>query len=281
MSSPILYVTDLDGTLLDAEGWLSLLSRQQLESLLSQGVLFTVASARSLVSIKERLGDLPLTLPVIEFNGAYVSDYRTGEKLITHALLPQTVMEIQEVMLRERSVHFVSTHDGMEDHVYYGSDRNGGMDYYLQERVAANDPRLRLTSDWQEIQREEVVCFTVVGDERRLSCLRDMLAERFGAELTMHLWDDTYATGWYWLMIHHRNACKGKAIQRLRKLQGLNEHQLTVFGDQVNDLGMMAVADRKVAVANAAVEVLAVADLVLEPHHMDPVSRFILEELGL
>ena len=278
MADQVLYVSDLDGTLLNPSGFLSEVSRERLIALLSDGLFFTVASARSLVSIKERLGDLPFVLPVVEFNGAYVSDYQTGRKLLIHLIEPAVVSGIQEVM-RQRSVaYFVSSYDGIEDHVYYSDRRNRGLDEYLNEREQAQDPRLRWTADWVEIGREDVVCLTAVDRRDPMLHLREALDQKFGNQLTMHLWEDDYSTGWHWLMIHHQDACKGKAIRALQELHGLLEFQLTVFGDQVNDLGMMEVADRKIAVGNACPEILEVADLVLEPNHMDPVSKFLVTD---
>ena len=79
---PILYITDLDGTLLRSDATLSAFSRSVLADLLSRGVLFTVASARSVTSIRPILNGLPLPLPVIEFNGAFISDLDTGRHAI-------------------------------------------------------------------------------------------------------------------------------------------------------------------------------------------------------
>lgn len=281
MNAPILYVSDLDGTLLDKSGYLSDRSREQLLELLAEGIPFTVASARSLVSMRERLGDLPLKLPVIEFNGAYVTDYHTGEKLITHSIGSGMVTGIQQVIREQKVIHFVSSYDGFEDHVYHTSERNGGMDYYLTEREEANDPRLRLTQDWCEIEQEQVVCFTAVDHEKPMRRLHDALEERYGDELTMHLWDDTYATGWWWLMVHYQSACKGKAILALQQSQGLAGHELTVFGDQVNDLGMMDVANCKVAVANACPEILETADIIIESNYLNSVPQFIATQRRL
>ena len=67
-----LYVSDLDGTLLRNDTSLSQYSKDTLNALLDQGLLFTVASARSIASMRHVLADLPLRLPVVEFNGAFV-----------------------------------------------------------------------------------------------------------------------------------------------------------------------------------------------------------------
>ncbi|MEN0068129.1 MAG: HAD hydrolase family protein, partial [Myxococcota bacterium] len=68
-----LYVSDLDGTLLDREGQLSPTTRASLRALLERGLCFTIATARSVVSVRERF-DLPLALPLVTANGTFVDD---------------------------------------------------------------------------------------------------------------------------------------------------------------------------------------------------------------
>ena len=47
-----LYVSDLDGTLLHPDGTLSAYSRTHLNQLIEDGLLFSVATARSTVSMR-------------------------------------------------------------------------------------------------------------------------------------------------------------------------------------------------------------------------------------
>jgi hypothetical protein len=70
------YVSDLDGTLLRSNATLSSYSKKILQQLLHEGLHFTVASARSVFSMWPILDGLRLSLPVIEFNGAFISDHR-------------------------------------------------------------------------------------------------------------------------------------------------------------------------------------------------------------
>jgi len=81
------FVTDLDGTLLDDSGQLSSDSRKMILDLLNHNIAFTIASARSIDSIRAVIKDLPLKMPVIEFNGSYITDYHTGEKLMVNCIV--------------------------------------------------------------------------------------------------------------------------------------------------------------------------------------------------
>jgi HAD superfamily hydrolase (TIGR01484 family) len=81
-----LFVFDLDGTLLRNDATLSDFSKDHLNELLRSGMLFTVASARSVITMASMLKGLNLTLPVVEFNGAFVSDLRTGQHRIVNSI---------------------------------------------------------------------------------------------------------------------------------------------------------------------------------------------------
>ena len=54
--------------------------------------------------------------------------------------------------------------------------------------------------------------------------------------------------------------------------------RLTVFGDNLNDIPMMQVADCAIAVENALPEVKAVAHEIIGPNTSDSVARYILKD---
>lgn len=69
-----LFVSDLDGTLLRSDGTLSDFSRAALTGLLTAGLAFTVASARSVVSMQAILGSLrPLRRAIVPTAGVRAS----------------------------------------------------------------------------------------------------------------------------------------------------------------------------------------------------------------
>ena len=81
-----IYISDLDGTLLQNDGTISKYTREKLKILIKNDVKFTVASARSVISIQKILVDIPIKLPIIEFNGAFISNLKTGDHLIINEI---------------------------------------------------------------------------------------------------------------------------------------------------------------------------------------------------
>ena len=76
-----LYVTDLDGTLLNQVGRIPPESLEILNRLMARGMLFTYATARSYVSASVVTDGLRVSAPVIVYNGAYILRPDSGEIL--------------------------------------------------------------------------------------------------------------------------------------------------------------------------------------------------------
>lgn len=78
-----LYITDLDGTLLNQNASISPYSEQVIKKIIKQGIHFTIATGRSPIRIFSILQNIPLKLPVILMNGAAIYDIENQECLST------------------------------------------------------------------------------------------------------------------------------------------------------------------------------------------------------
>lgn len=74
-----LYVTDLDGTLLRTDDTVSPFTINTVNGLVDKGMLFTYATARSLVSASVVTRGLSARIPVIAYNGAFIYNAETGD----------------------------------------------------------------------------------------------------------------------------------------------------------------------------------------------------------
>jgi len=274
----IFYVSDLDGTLLRDDTILSDYSRQRLQGLLDKGLQFTVASARSVVSMKPILADMALTLPVIEFNGAFISDLTTGQHQIVNDIETAVVEEIYLLSETFQQKVFISTFDGARDRAYYCDIVNDGMKWYLEDRIRAKDERMCFLEDLKSSFKDQVVCITIIGKGERLDELAVLLEERYKNQVELHYLENQYSPGWYWLTVHDRRATKDQAIHRLMKEYDLEDNELVVFGDNLNDLKMFQLADRAYAVENAVDELKKQATRIIGSNHDDAVVRFIEKE---
>ncbi len=276
-----LYLSDLDGTLLDSSGEVSERTRRGLRALLEAGVPFSVASARSHFSIQKLFGaDMPFPLPIIEFNGAFLTDYASGRHLEVYSLGKDFGEEVFDRVLAAGLRPFVCSYDGREDCLHYDELINSGMQWYEERRRAAGDPRLRRTLDLRRTMGEQVVSLTVMApDQARIFALREELRETYGERLQLFCYENEYSAGNWWLTIHHHSASKHIAMKRLQERYAPGS-KLTAFGDNVNDLSMLENADVAVAVGNAVPAAKAVAHHVIGTNDENSVVRFLEERLG-
>ena len=274
MTQP-LYLSDLDGTLLNAHGALSERTRQGLLALLEKGVQITVASARSHFSISKLFGDVPFSLPIIEFNGAFITDYKTGEHLEVNSLGRELGEDIFDRVLAAGQRPFVCSYNGKEDCLHFDTLSNPGMIWYENRRREAADPRLRQTTSLRDTMREDVVSLTVMDQgEGKIRALHDELAEAYGPRLQLYCYENEYSKGTWWLTVHHARASKHIAMRSLQQRFAPGA-ELVALGDNVNDLEMLRAADRAVAVDNAVAALKEIAGQIIPHHDSDSVIQFL------
>jgi Cof subfamily protein (haloacid dehalogenase superfamily) len=270
----VLYVTDLDGTLLQSDATISAQARDLLSALIDDGAPIAIASARSLASMTHILQGIDLRLPVIEFNGAFLSDLHTGEHLWINDLPQPTLGSVYEDICAHGHTPFISTFDGSADRLYAPPATHAGMQWYIDDRLAVGDPRLRRVDDVSEGLGERVVCLTVIDREQNLTPLATQLAT-YSDLIDVSFWANDYSPGWHWISVHDTRATKDRAVTSLLEHTGMVGVEVIAFGDQSNDIAMIRAAHRGIAVANAIPEVHAVADEIIGPNTADSVPHYI------
>jgi Cof subfamily protein (haloacid dehalogenase superfamily) len=269
------YISDLDGTLLQDDACLSAYSREALNDLLAQGLRFTVASARSVVSIHQMLAGLKLELPVVEMNGAFLSDLATCRHLKIHSIERAAAETAYGLITGCGYLPFISTFNGQEDCLYHGEIRNEGMAWYLGDRRKSRDSRLRDIDRLPDALREQVICLNTIGRQAELIELEARIKEQLDGSLVTLLMENKYSPGWYWLTLHSPRATKDQAIRGLIADYGLGELELVVFGDNYNDIPMFQMADRAYAVENASASLKPLATAIIGPNSEDSVAGFL------
>jgi hypothetical protein len=229
----LLFVSDLDGTLLDGSARLSARTRAELVALLASGMQFTVASARSVHTIAEILGDLPISLPIIEFNGAFITDLRTRRSLICHALEPEIAEAVMRWGLVAGVYPFVSAYTDGEQALHPPAQlSNPAMAHYLDGRVHAGDRRLRAPVDCFTTLDQPITCLTLIARLSALAPLQLQIQDAFPGRSNALLYVDRSSPGWHWLTVQSVHATKDRALREVAEQCGHGLDVVTVFGDE-------------------------------------------------
>ena len=267
-----LYVSDLDGTLLDRRHRIPAHTADALNALLSKGMLFTFATARSWHSAHVVTEGLSPALPWIVHNGAMLCDGKTGSRTDQTTF---TDRERREILSRSEALGLWPLSYGIlgnEEKVFYLEDipRHPGMEYYIDHR--RGDKRLTPAKTREELLQGETYYFTFIHDQEALLPLWEDVRDLPFVSLTFQ--QELYQKE-YWLEITSKEATKAQAALRLKERLGCQ--RLVAFGDALNDLPLFEAADESYAVANAMPEVRAAATGVIGANEEGGVARFLLE----
>lgn len=278
MSAPLIYVCDLDGTLLRSDATLSDFARDGLNRVIESGVQVTVASARGVAGLRALLEGVRLQLPVIELNGAFVSELDSGRHVASSVLSKVDACAALEAILVTGVDPVVSTWDGRRDRVHFGERTNDSICWYVEEKKKYRDPRLALCDDLLEIARmEQVAQITTFAPDADAIALLGSIRDSVGTGATVHSATNMYLPGWTEITVQHRAAAKGAAIPGLLAACGVPGAEVVACGDHLNDLSLFAVATRSVAPANAHPEVLKAATEIVGANDEDGIVRYLLD----
>ncbi len=264
-----LYVTDLDGTLLNSQSRLSEYTLKTVNAVVERGVLFTYATARSLVSASMVTKGLSQKIPIIAYNGAFIIEPCTGEFLSHESFSceeTETVIDTLEKLDIHPAVY--SLIDGTEKVSWERGTETEGMAHYLSKR--RGDRRLRPldTNEW--LYDGEVFYFTCIGEKEILRTAQDILS---GDERYTCIFQQELNRPEYWFEIMPRRATKANAIEKLKNIWQCD--RVVSFGDALNDIPMFSFSDECYAVGNAVDELKAIATDIIGSNDDDGVAKWL------
>jgi len=257
----LLYVSDMDGTLLDDNGQLPEDSVRRLNRLIDKGLNFTVATARNYDSAYPLLRGLNLRHPVILFNGVYLTELHTGANIFFSDFISAEIIKTMMAIVEPRGIDpFIYTY-GERHRVYFRSASNPGAQAYVDSMT--DDDRMQKVEEFIFSQSERISGFLLIDTGETLEPVYNELRSLFTNDLNIYFAKDVSNTGFHWLQSFHQEANKGKMLKRMTQHLGISLLETVVFGDYLNDIDMFKIAGHAIAVENALPEVKSVAQQII------------------
>lgn len=271
-----LYVTDLDGTLLNSQASISKNSIEIINQLIDQGLLFTYATARSLVSASKVTKGLSTKIPVIAYNGAFIFNAEDGSVISSESFEEETVQSVRTVLEQHGISPMVySFIEGKESLSWVKGIENAGTLRYLGNRKG--DKRLSPLETDAELYAGDVFYFTCIGKRSQF----EEVYELFSKDERLHctLQEEPYCPGEWWLEVMPKKATKANAILKLKELWECDK--IISFGDGMNDIPMFQISDKCYAMENAVDELKEIATGVIESNDTDGVAIWLEENVNI
>ena len=233
------------------------------------------------------ISTLQFHLPIIEYNGAYVTDYNTKTVLSTEAIEKDILKKLFEESKRLNIAQIVGGNDTSKEDFdtryfcHISEINHKGLEDFHEDRQRANDNRLTFSQDVLA-ENNQVVGLTFIDTKENLQPLMEFIDTHYSEKLNQYLLQDQYKDRrWFWLLVQAKNATKGNGIKKILQLKKLKDYYLSVFGDNINDVEMFNLADKSLAPTNAVDEIKQIADDIIGHHNESAVIQYIKKKEGL
>ena len=252
-NDPRLIVTDMDGTLLHADGTVPEALWPILSDLRERGILFAAASGRQYGSLARLFEARAEGVVYVADNGCLVVEngevistttleLATAERMVHTARELSRRFDIGLVWSGPRSAYVEKGHE---------DTYSGALEYYanielIDDLLAIGEAPLKVAFYGADGFTDEAV---------------EIITRASGENRAM-------VSGHHWVDVQNPVADKAVGVRDLQARHGIAPEQTIVFGDYLNDLRLMGTATYSYAMANAHPEVLAAAQYTA-PHNAE------------
>ena len=271
-----LFVTDLDGTLLNSNKEVSIKSTEILNKLIDNGVNFTVATARTPATVVDLLQDVNIKLPAVLMNGVLLYDIKEEKYINIKEIEKDTVDKVFDVLNKFDKNAMV--YGIRNNHLWvYHKEFEYSWEYnFYKERADRKQKTFLKVENYQEcINESKIINFIVFDKYEKIKGIYEELKKI--DEISVEYYEDIYEKGCYFLEAYSAEASKANGIKLLSDY--IEHDKLICFGDNLNDIPMFELADECYATANAVERVKEISTDVIGSCDEDGVALFMEKKL--
>lgn len=266
-----LYLSDLDGTLLNQNALISSETETGLNRLIEKGLCFSVATARTHATVAKMLKDVRISVPVILMNGVAIFDLDSKKYVSVQNINDNGKKILFDAIRKHLNSGFVYCIDNHELSTYYENTDSPNAKQFIEEREKLYGKKFTKVRSFEECMDKNVVYFSIDDKKEKLENAYNMISAC--PDLHAEFYRDIYNTDHWYLEVCSCNASKKNAVITLREFYGFDK--IVSFGDNLNDIPMFEASDEAYAVMNAKDEVKKAATAVIDSNINNGVVKFL------
>ena len=274
MEDRILYISDLDGTLLNQDKEVSKYTNAVINAFIERGGHFSVATARTAASASKILSGVRINVPAVLMNGAVIYDFQQERYIKTEIISTETSHHILDILKTHGTTGFMYSICGEGLITYYENLDAKALKDFHDERVRKYYKTFEQVCSFKDkLGRDSVIYFTLIDEYENLLGVQNSLKEH--SDVDFILYRDIYEEKLWNLEIFNANASKYNAVMYLRE-QGEYSH-VVGFGDNYNDIQLSKACDEFYAVSNSVNELKSLATAVIGSNTADGVAAYLAQ----
>ena len=252
----MLFVFDLDGTLLNSKKEISESNKKAVQKLYLAGHKIVIATARPPRSIDSKIKKIGVPTDNIYYNGALVRcfDGVTFSHFIEKNIFKEVFYYIKEndksavVSIEDNDTWFSCFNFDFKN-FYSVKD---GPEIITEAELLQKNPNKILINSYSDLnylnEKFNNICNVIETDSRTL------------------------------IQIMDKNTSKEKSIDEISKKYKISSNDIYCFGDDYNDIEMFKFCKNAVAMGNAISELKIIAKFVTDTNDNDGVAKFLVEK---
>ncbi|NYG59525.1 hypothetical protein BJ980_002448 [Nocardioides daedukensis] len=264
MSTPKLVATDLDGTLLDAEGQVSARTREVLRELDHRGIPVVFVTGRPIRWMESLWNDVGGHGLAVCSNGGIV--YDVGSHSVRNAL----------TVPRDTALQVASTLRKAVPGTWFALEKTTGFAREEGFMGRHREPLGIETGPLEAIFDDSVVKLLAIHHE-----ITPETYWRHAEEMVGTMLEVTWSSSFSLLEMSARGVTKATTLERLSTELGIGPADVVAFGDMPNDIPMLRWAGHSYAMANAHPSARAVAQHTAPANTDDGVATVLARVFGL
>ncbi len=269
----ILYISDLDGTLLNENAEISDFSAGLISDFVSAGGYFSAATARTAATALIITKNVKINVPVILMNGVCIYDISKNEYVKIESIRKDSLLKMLDTLEKFELSGFLFSITGSVLDTYYENISSPNAAKFVEERTKKFGKVFTHTESFKNVIDRNIIYYSVTDTFELLNPVYESLKDIDG--LHIDFYRDVYDENYWYLEISSSSASKYNAVKYLREKYHFDK--IVCFGDNLNDLPMFNACDEKYAVANAKDDVKKAADEVILSNLEDGVAKKIRE----
>lgn len=278
---PTLFVSDLDGTLLDADRKISCESVRLLNEAISEGAMFSVATARTPATVGPLLHDVNCSLPLIVMTGAAIWNRKENKYEYASFHREYTAKRLVDLYQKHGLSTFIYIlgEDNMI-HIYHIGKMSPLERVFMEERLHTPYKKFHIPEDgYSELPKklDRVLLFYSMRPTGEVKRVHDEIKD--AEDLRAVFYHDMYGDEIALMEVFSPEASKANAVKILAEM--IEADRIVAYGDNVNDIPILEVADDAVAVENAVDEVKHISSRIIGPNTENSVARDIKRKISV
>ena len=278
-----LIAIDLDGTLLNSYGEITLKNRESIKYALDKGIEIILASGRDPKTMQKISKELGIEKYLIAGNGASVYDIQLEKNIYKNFIKKEKALEIIKIC-KENSIFFnVYTSMGIvTESLEYNVKVFNNENNYKPNSKRTN---IEIVKDIYEYVKEKEleILKIIICDESKIIFNNiiekiknikeiEVLDVEHMSKKIIKIGTEEHTIEYFYTEVTNRNANKWGAIKFLINDLKIKEEEVICIGDNINDYEMVKNAGVGIVMKNSALEKKNIANFVTEDNNSDGVS---------